>query len=35
MILDTKIYGVLDAIETIDRCNKVYTNKTSSVRVEF
>lgn len=36
MILDTKIYGVLDAIETIDRCNKVYTDKTSSsVKVNF
>ena len=35
MILDTKIYGFLDAIETIDRCNKVYNNMQPSIRVEF
>lgn len=37
MILDTKIYGVLDAIEVIEKCNKVYKNmnKTSAIKVNF
>lgn len=36
MILDTKVYGVIEAIEAIDKCHKAYKdmNKTS-IKVNF